>query len=286
MTDELRSGMFIGKGSIKDSHSLNKSDYLAFEKIKQSHRDEYHLFFLQERGTTTLEIDFKQHEIKPFTVTYIHPNQVHRLIDLQNTTVSFLAISNEHINPEYLKLLEEMVPVSPLLLKQDDFTVISEISSLCITLFEQNKKKLHHSILKDSFNTWVGFVISNYLDKAESNYTLSRFGIISKAFRAILEKNFATAKRPSEYAEKLNISTPYLNECVKNTTGFSVSHHIQQRVVLEAKRLLYHSDKSVKEIATELGYDDYPYFSRLFTKVTGMTAITFRRKTAINTLKN
>ena len=80
------------------------------------------------------------------------------------------------------------------------------------------------------------------------------------------------------YAKCLNISTPYLNECVKRTTGYSVSYHIHQRVILEAKRLLYHSDKSVKEIAGELGYDDYSYFIRLFVKVTGMTPLTFRGK--------
>ncbi|WP_258539462.1 helix-turn-helix domain-containing protein [Chitinophaga oryzae] len=69
-----------------------------------------------------------------------------------------------------------------------------------------------------------------------------------------------------------------LSFCVKATTGQSVSWHIQQRVILEAKRLLRHSTKSVKEIAAELGYDDYPYFSRLFTKITGMSALAFRNK--------
>jgi len=93
-----------------------------------------------------------------------------------------------------------------------------------------------------------------------------------------LERDFVTVKRPTEYAQQLNISSPYLNECVKKTTGHSVSYHIQQRIILEARRLLYHSDLSVKEIATELGYDDYPYFSRLFSKVTGMTALGFRNK--------
>lgn len=108
--------------------------------------------------------------------------------------------------------------------------------------------------------------------------TFTRYEIITKAFKAVLESSFITAKSPSEYAEKLNISTPYLNECIKNTTGFSTTHHIQQRIILEAKRLLYHSDKSIKEIAAELGYDDYPYFSRLFTKITGISALAFRNK--------
>lgn len=81
-----------------------------------------------------------------------------------------------------------------------------------------------------------------------------------------------------DYAENLNITTPYLNECVKSATGHPVSHHIQHRVILEAKRLLYHSNKSIKEIAGELGYDDNSYFTRLFVKITGMTPLAFRMK--------
>jgi AraC family transcriptional regulator, transcriptional activator of pobA len=74
----------------------------------------------------------------------------------------------------------------------------------------------------------------------------------------------------------LNISTTYLNECVKSATGHPVSYHIQQRVILEAKRLLAHTNSSVKEIAAELGYDDVPYFSRLFSKIAGVTAVAFK----------
>jgi YesN/AraC family two-component response regulator len=48
--------------------------------------------------------------------------------------------------------------------------------------------------------------------------------------------------------------------------------------MLEAKRLLFHSSKSVKEIAHDLGYEDHSYFSRLFNKSTGMTALAFRKK--------
>jgi AraC family transcriptional activator of pobA len=143
---------------------------------------------------------------------------------------------------------------------------------------ERKTDKLYHSLLKDSCNALVALVTSQYLALAQPADRLSRFEIITKAFRELLERHYINDKRPAAYAQKLHLSTPYLNECVKTATGYSVSHHLQQRVILEAKRLLSHSDRSVKEIAASLGYDDYPYFSRLFTKVAGMSALSFRNK--------
>jgi AraC-like DNA-binding protein len=198
--------------------------------------------------------------------------------ELENVTASFWAINNENLNPEYLRLLEDITPVKPLTLDEETFSIISEAVSLCIKFSERKHEKLYDVLLKDSCNTLVALVASQYLKQSKSTDALSRFEMINKAFKTLLESNFITSKKPTEYAQTLNISTAYLNECVKNTTGHSVSYHIQQRIVLEAKRLLYHSDKSVKEIASELGYEDAAYFSRMFSKVTGMTALSFRNK--------
>lgn len=271
MAETFGAGIAIGKASIRDSRT--------FEDAEQSHRDDYHLFFLQEKGITPVEVDFQKHEIKPSCVIYIHPNQVHRIGPFENVTLSFLAINNENLNPEFLKVLEDITPAKPLLLNKETFLIVSEAVSLCISIAERKQEKLYHSLLKESCNTLVALIASQYLEQAKPGDPYSRPEIISKAFRSILERDFTTVKKPKEYAQILNISTPYLNDCVKNSTGHSVSYHIQQHLILEAKRLLYHSDKSVKEIASELGYDDYTYFSRLFTKLTGMTALTFRNKT-------
>ncbi len=271
MAEDFVAGIAIGKATVKDLRT--------FKELEQSHRHDYHLFFLQEKGTISIEIDFQKYKIKPSSVIYIHPNQVHRMVGaVVNVTASSWAINNENLNPEYLKLLEDLTPAKPLSLKKETFSIVSEAVSLCIKLSERKHEKLYRSLLKDSCNTLVALIASQYLAQSKSTDTLSRFEIITKAFKAILERNFTTAKKPAEYAQSLNISTPYLNECVNNATGHSVSYHIQQRIILEAKRLLYHSDRSVKEIAGELGYEDYPYFSRLFAKVTGMTPLTFRNK--------
>lgn len=271
MAGDLGIGITIGKASVEDLR--------GFEHLEQSHRHDYHLFFLQEKGITSIEIDFQKHKIKPSSVIYIHPSQVHRIAGrVQNITMSGWAISNENLHPGYLKLLDGIAPAKPLLLNKEAFSIIADAVALCIKLSERKHEKLYHALLKDSCNTLVALIASQYLAHAGSTDTLSRFEVITRAFKAILEHDFATVKKPAAYAQSLNISAPYLNECVKNATGHSVSHHIQQRIVLEAKRLLYHSGRSVKEIAAELGYDDYPYFSRLFNKVAGMSPLTFRSK--------
>jgi len=268
MADKFNAGIAVGKATIKNLRT--------FEDAAHSHRDDYHLFFIQEKGSTPIEIDFQKHEIQSSSVIYVHPDQVHRIGPFENITAGFLAINNENLNSEYLNLLEDIAPAKPLLLNKETFCAISEAILLSVKLSERHHEKLYHSLLKDSCNTLVALIASQYLEQSKSTDTLSRLEIITKAFKALLDQNFISNKKPAEYAQVLNISTAYLNECVKNTTGHSVSSHIQQRVILEGKRLLYHTDKSVKEIASDLGYEDYPYFSRLFKKVTGMTALTFR----------
>lgn len=269
IADEFGAGVSILKASIEDSSSI--------EGLEHAHRHDAHLFFLLERGTITMEIDFQAFKIVSPSIIYMHPNQVHRMRGtIKNVTACGWTINNECLNPEYLKLLEDIVPAKPLLLNNETYAIFDEATSLCLKLSERRHEKLYQALLKGSCNTLVGLILSQYLKHSKSADTLSRFETIHKAFKTMLEHNFITVKTPTAYAQAFNISTPYLNECVKKVTGHSVSYHIQQRNVLEAKRLLYHSDKSVKEIASELGYDDYPYFSRLFTKVSGMSALTFR----------
>jgi AraC-like DNA-binding protein len=242
------------------------------------HRHNFHAFVLLEKGSASGEIDFEKHTIHQPAVMYIHPDQVHRALKPGKAVFYMLGITQENIHPKYLPLLEQITPARPLILKKDVVPIILRNITLCLNIFERKHEKLYTSLLNDCCNTLIGLIISQYLAQSASTDGHSRFHMITKSFRLLLERDFMLVKRPSAYANALNISTHYLNECVNHVTGNSVSHHIQQRVILEAKRLIYHSDKSFKEIATELGYDEYAYFSRLFTKVTGMTAAAFRKK--------
>ncbi|KGO85232.1 AraC family transcriptional regulator [Flavobacterium rivuli WB 3.3-2 = DSM 21788] len=277
MAHDSSEGIVIEKLSFNDLPAHDKA-ILESDEAKESHRHDRHSFFLLESGTVDIEIDFQKYTIVSPSVIYLHPDQVHRTTAFNDVIVSSWAIDNENLNPEYLNLLEDITPAAPLKLSPETFSLITDATSLTVKLFGLKNNKLHHSLLKDSCNTLIALVIAQYLEQSKPADALSRFESVAKTFRQLLERNYTTIKRPADYAGKINITTAYLNECVKNTTGHPVSYHIHQRIILEAKRLLYHSDTSVKEIAVVLGYDDYPYFSRLFTKVTGMTAVTFRNK--------
>ncbi|WP_228098775.1 AraC family transcriptional regulator [Pedobacter sp. MC2016-24] len=268
-----REGIVIGRATRQGSPN--------FKAVEESHRDNGHLFILQEKGSTHIEIDFQILRIDAPAVVYIHPSQVHRLIAFEQATLASWIITSENLQPEFIKLLEDLNPVNILTLAPDTLIILSQAATLCLDLVQRKQEKIYDSILKSSCNTLVALVLSQYLAQSKLPDGYSRFELNNKAFKSLLEQNFKSVKSPAEYAGSLNLSASYLNECVHETTGHSVSFHIRERVFLEAKRLLFHSSKSVKEIAAELGYDDFSYFTRLFTKVAGMTPIAFRNKNLV-----
>ncbi|MFH6951043.1 helix-turn-helix domain-containing protein [Flavobacterium sp. FlaQc-51] len=251
----------------------------TLNETEHAHRHDYHIFSLVRKGTFHIEIDFERYQIKAPAVLYIHPSQIHRILKIEKADVFLLGVNSDKLNPDYLRILEQIIESARSLpLKSAIYTILDQAIILCTTLFERKTDKLYASVLKDYCNAFVGLIVSQYLEQMERIDSLSRYQILTKEFKLLLERDFILIKQPSDYAGALNISTSYLNECVRNATGLPVSHHIHLRIILEAKRLLFYSDKSVKEIAAELGYDDYPYFCRIFAKITGTTAMDFRNK--------
>ena len=81
-----------------------------------------------------------------------------------------------------------------------------------------------------------------------------------------------------DYAEKLNITPIYLNKVTKRFTGKTPLTWINEAVILEAKKLLCHTEMTINEIADKVGINDPSYFSRLFKKQVGITPVAFRDK--------
>lgn len=79
-----------------------------------------------------------------------------------------------------------------------------------------------------------------------------------------IERDFKTKHTASDYAKSLNISPKALAKITKTHFNKTLTNLISERIIIEAKRELYLTNKAVKEIAYELGYQDEYYFSRFF----------------------
>jgi len=260
------------------------SSYKAIENadliFKAIHRDDHYIFVFQQEGKSQVMLDFDTVEINGCAVLCILPGQAHQGILAEHVDAWFFAVNPEMVKDSYRHFFEEQIPVTKMVkLSIKDAQTLTRMMELLSYMDNQAEESYSLEEINRSLTDACIGVIVNEFNKSikPENQSLSRTVLITKQFRSLLLKSFRVMKNPSNYAESLHISPSYLNEAVKKTTGFSVSYWINQEIVLEAKRILFHTDYSVKEVAEQLGYKDYSYFTRVFTKISGMSPMAFRQ---------
>jgi len=100
-------------------------------------------------------------------------------------------------------------------------------------------------------------------------------------FLLLLENHYISEKKVDFYAEKLNLSSKRLNQILKKKLGKTINQLLQERLLIEAKHLLFAGKENIKEISFSLGFHDSSYFSRFFKKMTNLSPEEFR-----TTIKN
>lgn len=101
---------------------------------------------------------------------------------------------------------------------------------------------------------------------------------IIRQFNVLVDINFREKRKVKDYADMLHKSPKTLSNLFATYNRKSPLQIIQERIVLEAKRLMLFSDKQAQEIAYDLGFDDPAYFSRYFKKIAGISPSDFREK--------
>ncbi|TKC62105.1 helix-turn-helix domain-containing protein [Pedobacter hiemivivus] len=130
-------------------------------------------------------------------------------------------------------------------------------------------------LLKRLIITVTQLAKSEYIpDMRQQN---ERFNIIRK-FNLLVEGNFHNEHSVNFYAQKLNKSPKTLSNLFALFDQKTPIQLIQERIIIEAKRLLYYTDKSAKEITYDLGFEDPAYFCNFFKKHTSFSPIGYRNK--------
>lgn len=138
-------------------------------------------------------------------------------------------------------------------------------------------------IIKNNFyNLFV--VIDNEI-KGSGRYSLvddfpkNRAWTLYSAFYTLLDRHHSQHHNVSFYAQQLSITPDYLYKIVQKVENISPKEIIDRYVIVAIKTLLQNTDLSVKNIATELNFEDVPYMCRFFRRNTGLSPLEYRHST-------
>jgi AraC family transcriptional regulator, transcriptional activator of pobA len=248
------------------------------------HRHNYYeiLFFTKGGGRHT--IDFRDFPINDHSIHFISPGQVHQLERREDSLGSIVIFSRDLF---YRNSAEKHSLFTYPFLNNNQFPVInlsaSEEHDLLKILSQIADEYQSENCSLQIIQAYLLVILLKCLRVFERQHSDWKQAAHSQFydFRLLVEKEFRIHKLPGYYASKMHITERKLNEICKNATGQNVTSYIKERILLEAKRLLYNSDSRMKEIADFLGFEDPSYFNRFFKANEGMTAGDFRKKRQI-----
>ncbi|MGD1319838.1 helix-turn-helix domain-containing protein [Chryseobacterium sp. 2R14A] len=270
----------LGIEDFRKDPSLNSNllfnELYGERSIDHPHKHDFFVINIFDRGKGSHTIDFVDYEIKNKQVHLVFPDQVHQW-KIEPGTVGYqLMISRnwfETLVPT-LRFSQSLYQNHPVIdLSDSAFTsIIYEFKTIKKLLDEEN---IFWEMIRKR-NEVIGLLLSKAVELIFNNDDQNHYSPIFSKFLPLIDEYFKEERSVSFYAEKLNISPNYLNVICKKSINSSASSLIQDRILLEAKRLLKVSEMSVKDIVFDLGFYDQASFSKFFKSQTGMTPSQFK----------
>jgi len=248
------------------------------QKRMEVHRHDYaELFLLQGQGSVL--IDFEDRPLSGRSLTVIGPGRVHAW-QASKMTGLYTCFTQEFFDG---------AGPPPSALFDYPFMFGGELSSVIHLkptegahvqgLFQdincefKNRQKLAVEMIRQQLRLLM--VHLSRLFAATSPALFPAVGLV-KRFRQALESSFCASTSVADYARALGVTTRHLNESLRLETGVTAGDLIRARLLLEAKRLLLHSELTVAEVGYELGFEDPSYFSRFIRRELKTNPVEFR----------
>lgn len=245
---------------------------------QEAHRDDHFMFIIQKKGSFVWELDFQKVELSGSSIGYIAPGQVHQYLEYKNCEGWFVFIDSTLISKTYAEIFNTYLHSRQITPVEKDNPIFSFIS-IFTSILKDQEAPFQLMLVKSLTDGLVGMVTGALVKAQHAGKVIDgrKYKKVTD-FKQLIQSKCKELKQVKDYASLLHITPLYLNEMVKEISGFTASYWIQREIILESQRLLYYTDLDVKQIAFELGYEDHTYFSRFFKKSTGMTASEFRNK--------
>ena len=261
----------------------------AKEQLRLTHRYEFHTLVCVTQGKCTQMVDFKSISCEPGSLLVVRAGQAHNYghgedwegwnvlfrpeFILPNATASSTtshdlkaALHLEKLHEHMVLSSQELSTVTGLIQQMREDTLMDASQEEVNALL---RHQLHSLLARLSILQGRRQVQDSLISPA-----LQRF----RRFQQLVEQNFARWHQVADYASRLGYTEKTLARAVMTSMDMSAKVYIAARIVLEAKRLLVHTDLSVVAIAEKLGFDEPTNFSKFFKREAACTPAEFRRR--------
>ena len=263
-----------------EGFALSKDGSKSFN-IEFRHRHPHFEIFWFERGRGLIERDCENIEVGARTLLILGPGDVHNWKKTENLEGALLAVSEKftydsNFSLPFRELTVFLQPNNSRWIQMnpsEDNLIRNVFGIIQDTEGRSNfdKREVLKALLLILFSKINGFYVGRGLTQE-----MPRVSPLTRDFRQALLTECPRLASVKEFAQHLKVSRSYLHRAVLHDTGVAPSRHIRDRILVEAKRLLVHTNSSAAEVADQLGFRSASYFSSFFLRHAKVSPRAFR----------
>ena len=251
-------------------------------QVSYPHKHDFYEVLFLTKGSGFHIIDSNKYRIQPPCVFFLSPGQTHKL-ELSHDidgyiflfTAEFYLLNQANKNkllelPFFFSVSQENPPL--LLKDESNVNFLKQLFTRAFTEVKDNDEEIIRSILDLTLQTCNKLYPAKYFGIQKT-----RGHLLVKNLLQLIEENYQNNYSINEYASMLNITPNHLTQMVKQVTGNTSAKLLQNKVIIETKRLLIHTDMTVTEIADYMNFSDQSYFTKFFKKACGITPLQYRK---------
>jgi AraC family transcriptional regulator, transcriptional activator of pobA len=244
------------------------------------HRKDYYFWAFVKEGSSRHWIDMKPYQLSNNSFHFSTPHQIHLKEEAKAVKGIIVAFTADFLTLEENGLLRQLPIIQnphnehELCLNDKDVEFIEDMLE---KVYEENRAGGNWgSSMLMGYMRILFIYLSRLYTEQFSPSDLHTDRALLKKYLEKIESAYVNQHEVAAYAAMLNISAGHLSDVVKEQSGKPAIVHIHERIILEAKRLLFHTDDAIKEIAFNLGFDDASYFNRFFKRIVQSTPAAYR----------
>jgi AraC family transcriptional regulator, transcriptional activator of pobA len=254
-------------------------DSIGDGEVRQPHRHAYHELIWVREGHGRHLIDGDEVEFGPRTLTLIAKGQVHQFQRAEGVSAVVARFEDDWLASSRRWLFSGQ-SCTALRVPEDEAARFDALLDLLRVELERpagpESAELRRHLLA-AVLLWAQRWREGQLEEGGATRTDLQ---LYQQFQEVLERDYAANHDAGHYAAELGVTTGTLSRLLTKLTGQSTKQLVQDRLILEAARLLRFSDLSIKEIAARLGFSDQFAFSKAFKRQRGEAPADFRRRPA------